>query len=105
MEQGAAGNMLFTPGLGQCLWCLRRILKEVKVCELLALWRKAFQAADSSASTLRHECAAAEGAEGREMGDAVTMGQGPVIQDPAALLGLGGHQWGSHSRVTRLTYV
>lgn len=49
--------------------------------------------------------AAAEGTEGREVGDVVTLGQGPVIQDREVLLGLVGHQWGSHSRVTWLTYV
>lgn len=57
MELGAGGNLLFIPRHGECLWYLRRFLKEVKVCELSALWRKALQIADTSSNALRHECA------------------------------------------------
>ena len=57
MELGAGGNLLYIPRRGECLWYLRRILKEVKVCELSVLWRKASQIADSSSNALRHEYA------------------------------------------------
>ena len=115
MQLGAGGNLLFIPSCGECLWYLRRILKEVKVCELSALWRKAFQIADSSSNGLRHECAIVWGWVRRparlewenegQRGGGCSRRPGTGDMGPGALLGLVGHQRGSHSRVAWLIYI